>query len=250
MPDIGEIGVPLGYTGLGEAYEQAWRALHDAPALVASAGPWKQGSRSWKWALAKRRRMHAKALVEGRPDYPGLLDPEGERAYDAARGDVEWRMRTAIARGELDAFYRDPRTVEVLRGLDRESWTGRMSPPGFGLSNDIHNATCPGPAHLEGRLVFLDALEFRAWLRREIRLRQAAERQAQSALAEALAAKAEAQVTAEIERRGGFMPQDEGAEFMRQHAPNYPRARARKFVASLTGNARRGPRGPRSSIKK
>jgi hypothetical protein len=112
--------------------------------------------------------MHAKALVDGRPDYPGLLDPEGERAYDAARGDVEWRMRTAIARGELDAFYREERTGQVLRGLDRESWTERMSPPGFGLSNGIHNATCPGPVELEGRLVFLDAKQFEAWLDREV----------------------------------------------------------------------------------
>jgi hypothetical protein len=194
--------------------------------------------------------MHAKAPTEGRPvDYAPLLDPDGEGAYDNARWDVELRLRTALAKGELDDFTRDPRTGEILRG-HREGWTQSMSPPGFGLSTEIHNATCPGPVELEGRLVFLNALEFRTWLRKELRLRQAAERRARSASARAKAAKAEARVKAEIKRRGGFMPQDEGAEFMRQHAPNYPRARARKFVASLTGNVRRGPPGPRSSIKK
>jgi hypothetical protein len=216
-------------------------------------------------ALAKWEKARTKARAEGLalPDKPDRIpdewphpddwpssDPEGERAYNAARGEIELRMREAIARGELDYFTRDPRTGQVLRGLDRESWTESMSPPGFGLSTEIHNATCPGPAHLEGRLVFLDAIEFEEWLEREIQSRQAAERRARSASARAKAAKAEARVKAEIKRRGGFMPQDEGAEFMRQHAPNYPRARARKFVASLTGNVRRGPPGPRSSIKK
>jgi hypothetical protein len=158
MPDIGETGAPLGYLGLGEAYEQAWRALHDAEALVAGVWP----------SRTKRRRMHAKAPAEERPvDYAPLNDPDGEGAYDNARWDVELRLRTALAKGELDAFTRDPRTGEILRGY-REGWTQSMSPPGFGLSNEIHNATCPGPVELEGRFVFLDAIKFKAWLEREV----------------------------------------------------------------------------------
>jgi hypothetical protein len=170
-----EIGIPLGYIGLGEAYEQALRRLCNVEALVAGMGPWKRESRSWQRALAEWQTMHAKALAEGRPDdypnpadYPRMDDPEAMRAYDDALEGVERRMRTAIARGELDAFHRDPRTGQVLRGLDRESWTERMSPSGLGLSNDIHNATCPGPVELEGRFVFLDVKQFEEWLEQEV----------------------------------------------------------------------------------
>jgi hypothetical protein len=198
MPDA-----PLDTLGLGEAYEQAFRRLCDAEALVAGLtkppGPAakRRVRAEWRRMRARVRAKNRRALAKWRqtraeglalPDKPDEFpdewphpddwpssDPEGERAYDDARDAVEVRMREAIAKGELDYFTRDPRTGQVLRGLDRESWTESMSPPGFGLSNDIHNATCPGPVELEGRLVFLDAIEFEEWLEREIQSRQAAE---------------------------------------------------------------------------
>jgi hypothetical protein len=210
-------------------------------------------------ALAKWRQTRAEGLaLPAKPDeFPDewphpddwpSSDPEGERAYYAARGEIELRMRTALAKGELRPDYHD-REGRIRRCIDRRAWAESLSPPGLGLQDQIHPASCPGPPELEGCFVSLDAIELEAWLRKELRLRQAAERRARSASARAKAAKAEARVKAEIKRRGGFMPLNEGAQFILAIAPDYGRDRARKFIGSLTGSDRPGPRRPRSPAK-
>jgi hypothetical protein len=151
--------VPLGYVSLVEAFEQTFRALYDVEALEAAfskAGPPAEGfSEEWGEGFE-------------------FLDPDAERAYSEARTDGEGRVRAWLASGELDYFYQDPRTGEILRGLDRESWSRKMSPPGSGFlsdeirSSEINNATCPGPPEAEGRVVFLDVPRFKARLKQEV----------------------------------------------------------------------------------
>jgi hypothetical protein len=147
------MSVPLGYIALCEAYDQLFQDLHDVQALEAAfskAGPPAEGFREgFKYS-----------------------DPDAERANNDAHKDVEGRLRRALALGELDYFYLDAQTRETVRGVDRESWTKSMSPPGFGLSNGINNeidpATCPGPPEAEGCLVFLDKKQFDLWRAKEV----------------------------------------------------------------------------------
>ena len=47
-------------------------------------------------------------------------------------------------------------------------------------------------------------------------------------------------------RKDGFITQDEGARILRTHDQSMKRDHARKIVRSMTGNEKRGPRGPRN----
>jgi hypothetical protein len=281
MPENDECEAPSGDISLGDAYEQTFRRLCNAEALEAGLNK-PRGPAARKKAFAEWRRMRVRVRAKNRrarakwekactkaraeglplPDKPDQIpdewphpddwsssNREGERAYDDARDAVEVRMREAIARGELQPTYRD-REGRIRHCIDRRVWAERKSLPGVGLQDQIHPASCPGPPELDGCFVSHNEARLAAWLEQEVRLRQEAERPAQSATAEAKAAEAETRVTAEIECRGGFMPQDEGAKFMLAIAPDYGRDPARQFVAGITGNDRRGPRGPRNPIKK
>jgi hypothetical protein len=44
---------------------------------------------------------------------------------------------------------------------------------------------------------------------------------------------------------GGFLSQDAGAEIVRMRFPDIGRDRARDLVKQVTGNDKRGPKGPR-----
>lgn len=58
--------------------------------------------------------------------------------------------------------------------------------------------------------------------------------------------KAAAIIAAEIERRG-YISQNGAAEIVRKELPDFPRDRARNIAKSMTGNQKRGPRGPRNN---
>jgi len=56
---------------------------------------------------------------------------------------------------------------------------------------------------------------------------------------------ARALIRAAIAEGGGFIGQDEGAEFVRRTYPKFPKKRAMALVKELTGNEKPGPKGPR-----
>jgi len=58
---------------------------------------------------------------------------------------------------------------------------------------------------------------------------------------------ARAVIRAEIERNDGFVAQKIGAAAVRAVYPHFNETRARELVKELTGNAKRGPRGPRKN---
>jgi hypothetical protein len=57
---------------------------------------------------------------------------------------------------------------------------------------------------------------------------------------------AEDLIRAEMDKSGGYLSQNNCAKIVRARYPNFPRDRARKLVAKLTGNRKPGPRGPRN----
>ncbi|MCC3244204.1 hypothetical protein LG047_02510 [Methylocystis sp. WRRC1] len=58
---------------------------------------------------------------------------------------------------------------------------------------------------------------------------------------------ARAIITTEQVKRGGFISQNDAAKIVRAALPKFPRDRARDIAKSVTGNGKRGPRGPRKN---
>jgi hypothetical protein len=131
----------------------------------------------WKIACAearakgdKRPDKPAKANQKGDEwphpdDWPGS-HPEGQAAYNAARDEVEVRMREALATGALVPVYLDHKGV-FRHCIDRRSWREYRSPTGLGLDDEIQYPTCPGPPELEGCFALLDEGRFKGWLEKE-----------------------------------------------------------------------------------
>ena len=53
-----------------------------------------------------------------------------------------------------------------------------------------------------------------------------------------------------MEANGGYIQQREGAEIVRTKHPGFNKERAMRLVKELTGNTKRGPRGPRKKLSK
>jgi hypothetical protein len=52
----------------------------------------------------------------------------------------------------------------------------------------------------------------------------------------------------EMEKNGGYISQEKGAQIVRADFPGFPKKRAMALVKELTGNEKRGPRGPRMKL--
>ncbi len=52
----------------------------------------------------------------------------------------------------------------------------------------------------------------------------------------------------ELEKRGGFFSQENGAQIVRAVFPDFPKKQAMALVKEATGNLKRGPRGPRKKL--
>jgi hypothetical protein len=129
-------GVPIGYIGLGDAFDKAFKHFEAAAYELDS-------------------------LSQGEADLVEDSDDPGELAVIEARTRVNRKMRDALAGGYLQPFFTDPVTGPTVYTLGSLEWLE------IGLSiklaTVINRITNPGPTFLEGKTVYLENTNFEAW---------------------------------------------------------------------------------------
>jgi hypothetical protein len=166
-------------------------------------------------------------------------DPKGsaaktERAayarIDDAELQIESLLRDALAKAELPTFVEVAGRLELIRNT--EVW--RDKPVRIEGAVSLDNIFAP----YEPQMAFVEEGQFDRWLSkvREGRRQSLSNDEALSLIRH------------EIEKHGGFLSQEKGAQIVRKEDPSFRKKRAMELVKQVTGNENRGPRGPRRKL--
>jgi hypothetical protein len=141
-----ELPIPLGYIGLGHAFELAYSQL-------------------------ERREVIEHDLQQEFQIRIGLwgLNPGAVAQEEDARRRVDHLFRQALTTGELQAFACHPDGATVGEVSDREAWS-KSSFAFPGVETFIDLDTSPGP-DVRGSPVFVERKAFEKWLAKTVRER-------------------------------------------------------------------------------
>jgi hypothetical protein len=169
----GTFVIPLGYIGLGDAFDQVFTELEDKEALdeglsrrvplvrsQPAADGISQSVDEAQGAVAVQSESKPSLVVEVG------LDQEAVNADESARARVEFLLRTALSEGHLKAFTYSPDGRTWGEIPDRSQWH-RMSFAFPGLETFIDPVLSPGP-DVNGSPVFLEETKFKKWLKEQV----------------------------------------------------------------------------------
>jgi hypothetical protein len=173
---------------------------------------------------------------EARPgdEYLMALDEDAAaHAYariSAAELQIESLLRDALAKKELPSFVEVAGRLETIRNT--EVW--RDKPVRIEGAISLENIFAPD----EPQMAFVEERQFDRWLSkvREGRRQSLSDDDALSLIRRG------------IEKHGGFLSQEKGAQIVRKEDPSFRKKRAMELVKQVTGNEDRGPRGPRRKL--
>jgi hypothetical protein len=173
---------------------------------------------------------------EARPgdEYLMALDEDDAAAayarIDAAGLQIESLLRDALAKKELPSFVEVAGRLETIRNT--EVW--RDKPVRIEGAVSLDNIFAPD----EPPMAFVEEGQFDRWLSkvREGRRQSLSDDDALSL------------IRREIEKHGGFLSQEKGAQIVRNEDPSFRKKRAMELVKQVTRNEDRGPRGPRRKL--
>jgi hypothetical protein len=173
---------------------------------------------------------------EARPgdEYLMALDEDGaDDAYariDDAELQIESLLRDALAKKELLSFVEVDGRLKTIGNT--EVW--RDKPVRIEGAVSFDNIFAPD----EPQMAFVEEGQFDRWLSevREGRMQSPSNDDVLSL------------IRSEIEKHGGFLSQEKGAQIVRKEYPSFRKKRAMELVKQVTGNENRGPRGPRRKL--
>jgi hypothetical protein len=173
---------------------------------------------------------------EARPgdEYLMALDEDAAAdayaAIDAAELQIESLLRDALAKKDLVSFVEVAGRLETIRNTD--VW--RDKPVRIEGAVSFANIFAPD----EPQIAFVEEGQFDRWLSKV----RAGRRQSLSD-DDALSL-----IRRGIEKHGGFLSQEKGAQIVRKEDPSFRKKRARELVKQVTRNENRGPQGPRRKL--
>lgn len=169
----GDLVIPKGHIGLGDAFDWAFAALENTEGLekglerrvpLIRSQPATEGiSQSEDEAQADDE---ARSKGKARRFVDTGLDPVAVNADEDARARVELLLRSALSEGHLKALAYGPDDQSWGEIPDRSQW----QKPSFafpGLETFIDPDLSPGP-DVNGSPVFLEEAEFKKWLRKQV----------------------------------------------------------------------------------
>jgi hypothetical protein len=175
-------------------------------------------------------------MPEARPGDEYLMalnEDAADDAYariDAAELQIESLLRDALAKGELPSFVEDAGRLKPIRNT--EVW--RDKPVRIVGAVSFDNIFAPD----EPQMAFVEEGQFDRWLSkvREGRRQSPSEDDVLSLIRH------------EVGKHGGFLSQEKGAQIVLKKHPDFNKKRAMALVKHVTGNEKRGPRGPRKKL--
>ncbi len=149
---------------------------------------------------------------------------------DDAELQIESLLRDALAKAELPSFVEVAGRLELIRNT--EVW--RDKPVRIKGAVSVDNIFAPD----EPQMAFVEEGLFDRWLSkvREGRRQGPSDDDVLSL------------IRREIEKHGGFLSQEKGAQIVRKEYPSFRKKRAMELVKQVTGNETRGPRGQRRKL--
>jgi hypothetical protein len=173
---------------------------------------------------------------EARPGDEYLMALDEDAAADAyARIDdaelqIESLLRDALAKKELLSFVEVDGRLKTIGNT--EVW--RDKPVRIEGAVSLDNIFAPD----EPQMAFVEEGQFDRWLSkvREGRRQTLSDDDALSLIRRG------------IEKHGGFLSQEKGAQIVRKEDPSFRKKRAMELVKQVTRNENRGPQGPRRKL--